>query len=363
MKPYKRERIRVIRSDAVVAASPGTLTAPPGSADDGSVSVIAYGKDTLVERDIEDMAQIDELVGTAAILWINVIGLGSVETLTWLGDRFKLHRLALEDVLNVPQRPKLDDYGDHQFLVARMPIGNAGLETEQLSVFLGESFVITVQERPGDCFDGIRQRIQEGRPRIREGAPDYLVYSILDALVDSYFPLLERVGATLEELETQIHGNPQKRHLSQLHVLKHDLVTLRRYLWPLRELNATMLRPDNTFLTESTRLYMRDCYDHSIHALDFVDSYRDLASGLMDLYLSMMSQKMNEVMKVLTIIATLFMPLGFIAGLYGMNFDPSVSRWNMPELGWAYGYPAVLGIMALCAAAMCVYFWKKGWFR
>ena len=362
MAKRRRKRIPVVRPDAVVAASPGTLRVPPGSLE-SRVKVIAYGPDDLVEEDISDLSRLETLGKSHPVVWVNVSGLGTLDTLTQLGDRFALHRLALEDVLNTLQRPKLDDYGDHQFIVARMPVAHEHLETEQLSIFLGKSFVLTVEERPGDCFDGIRRRLHDGRSRMRESGPDYLAYSILDALVDSYFPLLEHVGATLEELDTEIHDNPERRHIEQLHSLKHDLVTLRRYLWPLRELTAALTRPDNTFFSEKTRIYMRDCYDHSVHALDLVDSYRDIASSLMDLYLSMMSQRMNEVMKVLTIIATIFIPLSFIAGLYGMNFNPAVSRWNMPELGWPWGYPMALGVMAFCAGGMLVFFWKKGWFR
>jgi magnesium transporter len=330
---------------------------------ESSISIIAYGPDKLFEVEGSDLSQLEALLESHSVVWINFVGLRNIDALTALGEQLSLHNLALEDVLNIPQRPKLDDYGSHQFIVARMPIANHRLETEQLSIFNGNSFVVTIQERPGDCFDGIRRRIHEGRPRIRGAASDYLVYSILDAIVDSYFPLLEHVGSTLEELEGEIYVHPEKRHVEQLHSLKHDLVTLRRYLWPLKELNTVLLRPDNSFLTESTRLYMRDCHDHSMHALDLVDSYRDIASGLMDLYLSMMSQRMNEVMKVLTIIATIFIPLSFVAGVYGMNFNSSVSRWNMPELGWTFGYPIALAVMAVCAGGMLLFFWKKGWFR
>lgn len=362
MAKRRRKRIPVVRPSVKIAASPGTLTAHSGGTD-SSVSVIAYGPEKLLEEEISDLSQLKTLGSSYPVVWINIIGLGSLDILTEVGEQLGLHRLALEDVLNIPQRPKLDDYGDHQFIVARMPVAHEHLETEQLSIFLGKSFVLTVQERPGDCFAGIRQRIHNGRPGFRLAGPDYLTYAILDALVDSYFPLLEGVSATLEELETEINHKPEKRHIEHLHSLKHEMVTLRRYLWPLRELNATLLRPDNTFFTEKTRLFMRDCYDHTIHALDLVESYREIASGLMELYLSMMSQKMNEVMKVLTIIATVFIPLSFIAGLYGMNFNPEVSRWNMPELGWPLGYPMALGIMAVCAGGMLIFFWKKGWFR
>jgi magnesium transporter len=269
----------------------------------------------------------------------------------------------MEDVLNVTQRPKVDEYDGNHYVVARMPVTEEHLATEQLSIFLGKDFVVTFQEQPGDCLDGIRARIRSGRPRLRKGGPDYLLYTILDAVVDAYFPLLESVGQMLEDLEKDILERTEQRQIEELHALKRDLVTLRRYLTPLRDLNAHLVRPDIDLLEEKTQLYMRDCYDHSVSALSMVESYRDIASGLMELYLSMVSHRMNEVMKVLTVIATLFIPLSFIAGLYGMNFDPQVSPWNMPELGWRWGYPAVLALMAACAGGMLLYFRQKGWFR
>ncbi len=244
-----------------------------------------------------------------------------------------------------------------------MPVSREALETEQISVFLGEGYVLTVQERPGDCFDGIRERIRQGRPRIRNRGCDYLAYAIMDAIVDSFFPLLEIAGSRLDELELLILREPQKEHITGLYDLKRSLISLRRYLVPLRELITVLVREDLVFFSDQTRVYLRDCYDHARQAVDLVESYRDVAGGLMDLYLSLMSQRMNEVMKVLTIIATLFIPLSFIAGLYGMNFDPGVSRWNMPELGWPFGYAFAWGLMLSVAGGMLVYFWRKGWFR
>jgi magnesium transporter len=362
MTKRKRKRIPIHRPDAIIAAPPGTLTPPAGSIAT-RISVFAYGPTDFIEEEIRDLSRLELFVESHPVVWVDVVGLGTLSTLTELRDRFALHRLAMEDVLNIPQRPKLDDYGDHRFIVARMPIADTHLETEQLSIFFGKNFVVTFQEQPGDRFDAVRSRIREGRARIRESGPDYLVYSLLDGLVDSYFPLLEYVRVALDSLEEKVYHDPEKAHVQELFALKRDLVTLRRYLEPLRDLNASLIRPDHAFLSESTRIYMRDCYDHSLHALHLVESYRDIASGLMDLYLSMVSQRMNEVMKVLTIIATVFIPLSFVAGLYGMNFDPQASRWNMPELSWPFGYAFAIGIMTLCAGGMLYYFWRKGWFR
>lgn len=352
----------MVRPNMVVAASPGTLVAPPGSPKP-AIRLISYSPEQILETTPQDPAELKAQMTPGMIHWVDVQGLGDVDTLVAVGEIFGLHRLALEDVLNMPQRPKLEEFPDHQFLVARMPVSKEHAGTEQLSLFSGESYVLTFQEQPGDSFDPIRKRLRDGRPRLREGAADYLVYAIVDAIVDSYFPVLQTLGEELDEIEEEVLQNPERSHSEHLNELKRDLVSLRRYIWPLREVVNGLLKEDNPLVTDSTRLYLRDCLDHAMHASDLVESYREISTGLMDLYLSMMSQRMNEVMKVLTIIATLFIPLSFIAGLYGMNFDPSTSRWNMPELAWPFGYPFALSVMALCAGAMLAYFWRKGWFR
>ena len=295
--------------------------------------------------------------------WVNVDGLGDLETLTRIQEIFGLHRLALEDVVNVHQRPKAELYEDHLFVVARMPRPGAGLETEQFSLFLGKGYVLTFQEAPGDCLEAVRERIRNERPRIRAGGPDYLAYAIIDAVIDSYFPLLEGIGDQLEALEEEVLARPHSSQVPILHGIKRDLMNLRRIVWPLREVLAGFVREESPLITEATKIYLRDCYDHTIQIMDLLESYRDVATGLMDLYLSSISNRMNEVMKVLTIIATIFIPLGFIAGLYGMNFNPEISRWNMPELNWALGYPFALGVMGTIALVMLVFFGKKGWLR
>ncbi len=352
------------QSSAAAGATipPGTLRAPEGAIS-SSFDVVAYNKERCVEVDGADVDQMLALMDEGLLVWANVIGLGTVELIEELGERLELHRLALEDTLHIPQRPKLDDYETHEYLVARMPVSTHTLETEQLSVFLAKGFVLTVQEQPGDCFDGIRERIRAGRVRIRESGTDYLFYAVLDAVVDAYFPLLESIGDELEELEDSVTTDQGQDPLHDLTRLKRDLVILRRYLRPLRELTTVLIREDSTFLTPKSRVFMRDCHDHAAYAVDLSESYRDIAAGLLDLHLSLAGQRMNEVMKVLTIIATIFIPLSFFAGLYGMNFDPSASKWNMPELSWAYGYPAALGLMLACAVGMIGFFWKRGWFK
>jgi magnesium transporter len=357
----RHKRISVARA-GTVSVAPGTLTAPP-DAHPARISVIAYSAQNLVEEVDVAVERIAELRGQHPVTWVNLDGLADIALLQSLGEMFGLHRLALEDTVNIHQRPKLDDYEGNLYIVARMPVAADTLETEQISLFLGEGFLLTVQERPGDCLESVRNRLREGRTRIRERGSDYLAYAVLDAVIDAYFPLLETSAVKLEEIELAILEGPYRQHVTELHDLKHNFITLRRYLGPLLDLVAAFMRDESPYVTDQTRTYLRDCYDHAKQANDLVDSYRDVATGLMDLYLSMMSQRMNEVMKVLTIIATVFIPLSFIAGLYGMNFDPQASRWNMPELAWSFGYPLALAAMAVVAGFMLAYFWRKGWFR
>jgi magnesium transporter len=244
-----------------------------------------------------------------------------------------------------------------------MPRSDTVLETEQFSLFLGEGFVLTIQERPGDGFGPLRERIRSGKGRIRQCGADYLAYALLDSLVDSYFPLLESFGQHLEDLELALLSGKADKPDSQLHDLGHIMITLRRYLVPLREALMGMQREESSVFQPETRLFLRDCLDHTRQAIDLVEAYRDMTSNLLNLHLSLLSQKMNEVMKTLTIIATIFIPLSFVAGLYGMNFDPAASKWNMPELSWAFGYPAVIGIMLSVGVGMVLWMRKKGWFR
>lgn len=325
------------------------------------LQVIAYGPEELTEREDIQVSDISALRAKAPVIWVNVDGLGDEAILRQLGELFDLHRLALEDVVNVHQRPKVERYGEVYFIVVRMPRGSDPLETEQVSLFLGKGFVLTFQEQVGDCLDPVRQRIRQKGPRLRNGGADYLAYALIDALTDAYFPLLEHYAEILERIEDDVLQHPEQTTISRLHQAKRDLMSLRREIWPLRELLSTLTREETPLIGDSTRLYLRDCYDHAIQLLELVESSRDLASGLMDLYLSSLSNRMNEVMKVLTIIATIFIPLSFIAGLYGMNFNTARSRWNMPELDWPFGYPLALGLMAVVALGLLVYFRRRGW--
>ena len=356
----RKQRRAAFRSFVRPGAPPGTLVVD-ASAPPPVIRVMAYGPDTLVEKQIADPREIKDLLGRHRVTWINVEGLGDAGTLGLLGEIFGLHPLALEDVVNVQQRAKLERYGDLQFVVVRMAILETRVQTEQVSLFLGKDFVLTFQERPGDCFEPVRERIRSGRVRIRGGGADYLTYALLDTLIDGFFPLLEAYGERIEEMEDRVVQRPDQRTLGRIHTIKRDLLTIRRTIWPQRELINSLLRDPIPLITDETRVYLRDCYDHAVQIIDMVESYREMASGLMEVYLSSLSNRMNEVMKVLTIIATIFIPLGFIAGVYGMNFNTDRSPWNMPEVNWYWGYPAALGLMVVVAGAMLTYFRRKGW--
>ena len=341
-------------------SSPGLLIAAPESPQP-VMRVIAYGPETLVERTVDDVADVKAMIGATPVTWLNVDGLGDIATIQQIGEAFAVHRLALEDVVRVHQRPKVEEYAEHIFIVLRIPQMNGRVDTEQVSIFLGSGYVLTFQERPGDCFDSIRQRLRRDRGRIRESGCDYLAYALIDAVIDAYFPVLEAYGEAVEDLEDELTGHADSEIAKRVHIVKRDLLTLRRVIWPLREMVNALIRDHSPRITEATAIYLRDCYDHAVQLLDIVETYRDIASGLLDLYLSSVSTRLNEVMKVLTIIATIFIPLGFIAGIYGMNFDPQASPFNMPELRWAYGYPFALGIMSAVAGGLLYFFSRRGW--
>ncbi|MFN0152477.1 MAG: magnesium/cobalt transporter CorA [bacterium] len=341
-------------------ASPGLLAADP-EAPHPEVHVIAYGPDSLVEVPIGDLGSIRQHLGAQPVTWVNVDGLGDAATIAKLGEIFGLHRLALEDVINTHQRPKVEQYGDHTYIVAREVTLGECLETEQISIFLGKNYVLTFQERAGDCFGAVRDRIRLVGGRIRAAGPDYLAYALLDAIVDAYFPVIEQHGERLEALEDEILAKPSSDAIARVHAIKRELQTFRRLLWPQRDALNSLLRDEQCFFTADTRIYLRDCYDHTLRIIELVEMQRELGSDLVDLHLSSASNRMNEIMKVLTVITTIFIPLSFVAGIYGMNFDRSASIWNMPELGWRYGYPVSLGLMALIAVGLVAYFKRKGW--
>ena len=325
------------------------------------VRAILYGPDQIEELAVTDVDELRPLIGRQPVMWVNVDGLGDVELIRRLGELFGLHRLALEDVVNTHQRPKVEEYADHIFIVTKIVHEEPALATEQVSMFLGRDFLLTFQEDVGDCFDPVRERLRNDRGRIRGAQADYLAYALLDAAIDEYFPVLERYGELVERLEDDVMAEPTGRIAARIHLAKRDLLTLRRAIWPQREAINALIRDVSPLVAEPTRIHLRDCYDHCVQLIDMVETYREIASGLVDIHLSSISAHMNEIMKVLTIIATIFIPLGFVASLYGMNFDPEASPWNMPELRWYWGYPAVLAIMAVVAVALLFYFQRKGW--
>jgi len=386
----RRKRLRYShRRRNPPGSAPGTLTVDP-SARPSQASLIAYQAQTYHES---PQATIDELLQASTspeIRWVNIEGLGDVKLLQSLGQRFDLHPLALEDAVNVHQRPKFEDYRGHLFFIVRMPLhshpgttpGTApgftpgtppsktasnSLEemqrfhSEQVSIYLGPQFVITLQELPGDTFNFVRKRLRTEGSQFRRLGADYLAYTLIDSVIDAYFPVLEHYGELVEELEIAVVENPGPNDMLKIHALKRDLLSIRRALWPMRDMLSAILRDDSPLIQDTTRLYLRDCHDHTIQLIDMVETYRELASGLVDIHLSSVSNRMNEVMKVLTIIATIFIPLTFIAGIYGMNFDPEVSVWNMPELKSPYGYVGVMTAMAAIALGLLGWFRHQGW--
>ena len=357
--------VRFGKRFAKPGTAPGTLSAPEvRRVEEVSISVMAYGPEEVVEWQGSSVTEALARCAEQPVCWIDIVGLHDVELLQQLGERFGLHQLALEDVLNVGQRPKVEAYEDHLFVVMRLihrALGTSHLESEQISIFLGEGFLLTFQEIPGDVFDGVRDRIRHGQGRIRRSGADYLAYAVIDSLVDHFFPVLEELGSRLEDLEEEVIEDPDRETVGEIHRARKDLLVLRRAAWPEREVVSTLERQETPLIGRETRVFLRDCYDHAVQILDMVETYRDLATSLLDLYLSTVSNRMNEVMKVLTVLASIFIPLTFLAGIYGMNFDTEASPWNMPELDWYWGYPAFWVVAAVLAGVLLILFKRKDW--
>ncbi len=292
------------------------------------------------------------------VTWINVDGVHNVPLLEKLGECFGLHRLVMEDIMNTDQRPKMEDYGEYLYLVLKMLASgkNGEIVTEQISLILGANFVLSFQEGiEGDVFNLIRERLRTGKGRIRKMGADYLAYSLLDAVVDNYFVILEKFGDKIESIETELIGNPTQKTVQRIYQLKREMIFLHNAVWPLREVVSALGKHESALISEATAPYLRDVYDHVIHIIDSVDIYREMLSSMLDMYLSSVSNRLNEVMKVLTVISLIFMPLTFIAGVYGMNFK------YMPELEWRYGYFFALFLMLGISVLMLFYFKRKKW--
>ena len=352
----KRKKISKIH----LGKPPGTLTINP-SASQPLLRLFAFNADNYTEQAISNLAEIDAYRKDNQIIWLNVDGLGDADTIKHIAKMFNLHRLAVEDITNIHQRAKFEDYPQHLFLVVRMASWNQSIDTEQVSIFFGQGFVITFQEHPGDCLEPVRERIRNSKGRIRTASADYLAYAILDAIVDAYYPILEEFGDRIEQVENSISDNCSEKDIETIRQIKRDLLHFRRAVWPLRDAVNTFFREESPLITADTHIYIRDCYDHTIQIIDLLESYRELSSGLMDIYMSSMGNRMNEVMKVLTIFASIFIPLTFIAGIYGMNFNTELSKWNMPELNWKFGYAYAWGLMLIVTGCMLVFFYRKGW--
>jgi len=330
------------------------------SANPTTIRVMAFNGAELLEKEIIDIDEIRAIRVAFRNVWIDVTGLGSEAKLRGIAQLLELHPLAMEDVVNVHQRSKVDEFQDSIFVVARMIDGDDALQSEQLSFFLMHQVLLTFQERPGDCWDPIRQRIRTRRGKICDSSVDYLLYALLDAVIDSYFPFMEKLAEQVDTVEAEIIDNLDPDQMHRIHHLRGQLLSLRRSIRPHREMINELVRDSLPHIGPETRVHLRDCYDHVVQVVDAVDTYRELTSDMRDFYLSSVSNSMNEVMKVLTIISTIFIPLSFVAGLYGMNFSDQ-SPWNMPELSWYYGYPFALGLMGVVACGLLVFFRKKRW--
>jgi magnesium transporter len=356
----KGRRRREFLRRTMPGAPPGSVVVDP-QAPKPVMTLMAYGPDKFREEKIESAEAIPQYVGHYSVLWINVAGLGDASAVNRIGEIFALHRLALEDVVNTHQRAKVEHYPNCIFVVGRMIESDDHIETDQLSLFLGKEFVVTFQETPGDCFEPVRERIRKGGGTLRFAGPDYLAYALVDAFVDNYFPVLENYGERLEAMEERVVSRPDPGLIAQIHEVKRDLLTLRRAIWPLREAINSLVREPVPLIAAETRIYLRDCYDHTIQIIDLLENYRDVASGLTEVYLSSMSNRLNEVMKIMTMFTALFIPMSLIAGIYGMNFNTQASPVNMPELNWFLGYPFALGLMVAIALGMLLFFRRKGW--
>src|SRR3972149_3958985 len=322
------------------------------------ITIIDYDETHFQEKEAKTVEECFPFKDVPTVTWINVDGLHETDVIEKLGKCFEVHSLILEDILNTDQRPKMEDFGHYVYIVLRMisfDEKQTEVRSEQISIIISSNFVISFQETVGDVFDSIRDRIRNGKGRIRKMGPDYLAYALIDAIVDHYFTVLERLGEKIEVLEDKLVSDPKTKTLHEIHELKREMIFLRKSVWPLREVISGLQRSESELIKESTEIYFRDVYDHTIQVIDTIETYRDMLSGMVDIYLSSLSNRMNEVMKVLTIIATIFIPLTFIAGIYGMNFE------YMPELGLRWGYPALWIVMLSIAFMMLVFFRRKRW--
>lgn len=344
----------------------GKIGLPPGTPfyigdrgeEEVKITVLDYDESQIQETEVKDVEECFPFKETSTVTWINMDGIHKVENIEKIGNHFGVHSLVQEDIVHTEQRPKVEEFEDHIYIVLKMIAydeENKRTQSEQVSLILGPNYVISFQERQGDIFDSIRERIRNSKGRIRKMGADYLAYTLLDTVVDHYFLVLEKFGERIIELEDELVSNPRPEDLQEIHRLKREMIFLRKSVWPLREVISNLEKTETSLIVQSTQIYLRDVYDHTIQIIDTVETYRDMLSGMHDTYLSSISNRMNEIMKVLTIIATIFIPLTFIAGIYGMNFK------FMPELGWKWAYFVVWGVIIGVALVMIFYFRRKKW--
>lgn len=352
------------RRQSKVGLAPGTLVhVGEKKAEKVVIKAWAYNNEKLIEKELRTVEECQAFKDQPNMnLWINVDGLDQVEVIEKLGSYFGIHPLTLEDILNTGQRPKMEDYGSYIYIVLKMMLldqEKEGIKEEiiidQVSIILGPNYILSFQEREGDVFDPTRERFKNPASRLRKNGVDHLAYSLIDAVVDNYFLILEHFGDEIEKLEEELIIYPMPETLKAIQKYKRDMITLRRSVWPLRETINSLQRTESELIKETTQIYLRDIYDHTIQVIDSIEAFRDILSSMVDVYLSSLSNRMNDIMKVLTVIATIFIPLTFIAGVYGMNFK------NMPELEWRWGYPTVMLGMTLIGISMFLYFKRRKW--
>ena len=343
--------------------SPGTLTAI-SEAEQISINLVDYSSKEYIAKDLITVDECKPFLEKKTVTWIHIQGHPSIDTLNYLGKSFDLHPLSLEDVHNTGQRPKVDDYNGQIFIILSLPtIKNGHVSIEQISLFAGPDYVISFHSGMHDAFSTVRIRLENHLGKIRDRGADYLVYALLDTVIDEGFPVLESFGEEIELLEEELLETPTKNTLKKLHNIKRELLLIRRMLWPQREILNALIRDESLLFKEDTRIYLRDCYDHTIQILDLIETSRDMTASMLDVYLSSISYRLNDVMRVLTVIATIFIPLTFLVGVYGMNFGMNQkSPWAMPELDWYYAYPVLWLLMILIAVGMIVFFRRRGWF-
>ncbi|MBO0661946.1 magnesium/cobalt transporter CorA [Jiella sp. MQZ9-1] len=353
----KRKRKREAAKRSAIGAPPGQLVADP-QASQSRLTAIGLGDGAAKRLEGCTLVEALALRETCPKLWLDCTGLADIALVEQIGAAFGLHPLALEDVVNTDQRPKCEVYETYAFVVLRMLAGGEG---EQLALFFGTGFVVTFQERAGDAFAPVRKRIDKGAPRLSSGGADYLAYALIDAVVDAYFPVVDGHGTRLDTIEDAIFGDIDAVQVPELHAMRRELFVMRRYLRPTRDALSAILRLDRPFLTTETKIYFADVQDHCDQLVDLNDTYRETASGLIDLHMTLSAAKTNEVINLLTIVSTIFIPLSFLAGVWGMNFDPSKSVWNMPLTQSPIGYPIALTMMAVIAGGLLLFFRRKRW--